>query len=802
MADELQPKVDEAFASASRRYDIDERWLRAIAQTESGGDTGAKSPAGAIGLMQLMPDTARRLAVNPRDPIESIYGAARLLDENLRRYGDPHRAMAAYNAGTDERRWSNPETRAYGGKVMSNMAAISAKQDAHKKAATLDDSVYGWDEGDGRKTTTLGDDIYGWAPEGRLETKVPEQSRLEKAATIANDTVNAAGREIDRTGAGVARLLDYLSSAGHRIDNPLSRTASRVADKIEAAENADEASRADDYGGGLSDTVGTIGGGLLAAGLGGRVIRPAATLLEGSRAGRIAANVLKGEGNSATRWANNALAGGTQAALDGGDDPFHAAAVSLGLGAAGHLVGKSLVPVGGRVKNSFARALNYLDPEGVKTETAPRSAPESASGPMGDSSDAPKAAPGTPGVQPQTAAEQKAEERAQTKAVSKIGAFTDPKAAAQAIVSAFSGTKGTRLYEAQIPGVLHTQATKTRDVKLAALEDNLRDLYPDAFRTLDLANSDAYAAHLRGTIGTPEQIQNLERERTAFERESREAAFADEQAVPTGELHAILDRHIGDSRGNDAVKTALTRAKAALADASDEGGTALPSNLWNVRKAIGYGLQQAAASESSHMRAAASRLSPFMDDLAEHIDQGAPGFRDYLEGYSKRSSDIDSMRFLQSRGLTQASNDAANGEVVNYTALKRLIGQIDKNEVSVASKGTDAVTPQQEGRLRALYRDMLAEREIQAAGRSSSASKTFKAGMTQRTKEARGGHVGGLLGPIGGVLAGHEGGLLTGGAVGTALHTGNALLGHALAARRLTNMERTDQEVINHLLGR
>lgn len=399
-----------------------------------------------------------------------------------------------------------------------------------------------------------------------------------------------------------------------------------------------------------------------------------------------------------------------------------------------------------------------------------------------------------------TAAEQKAEQKAQTKAVSRIGAFSDPKKAADAIINAFTGKGGTRLYEAQVPGVFHTKAVRNRDVTMAGLEDNMRDLYPDAFRTLDLSNNAAYTKYLRDTIGTPEHISNLENERSAFEQGQREAAFENEQPVPTQALHDILDQHIAASRGNAAVKQALNRAKDALSDASDEDGTALPSNLWNVRKAIGYGLQQAAASESGHMRAAAAKLSPFMDDLAHHIDAGAPGFHDYLDGYSSRSSAIDSLRFLQSRGLTQASNDAATGEVVNYTALKRLIGQIDKNEVSVSTKGTDAVTPEQEKRLRMLYRDMLAEREMREAGRSSGASKTFKAGMTQRTKEVRGGNAGGMLGTLGGALGGHEIGVLGGGALGGALNIGNNLLTHALANRRLTNMQRVDQEVINRLL--
>ncbi|MBS1042057.1 hypothetical protein JK203_14565 [Gluconobacter cerinus] len=84
------------------------------------------------------------------------------------------------------------------------------------------------------------------------------------------------------------------------------------------------------------------------------------------------------------------------------------------------------------------------------------------------------------------------------------------------------------------------------------------------------------------------------------------------------------------------------------------------------------------------------------------------------------------LRFLQSRGLMQPSTNAPTGESVNYTALKNLIKQIEKNEVSVATKGTDAVTPEQEARIRTLYRDMLAERTMRDAG-GSVGSKTFKA---------------------------------------------------------------------------
>jgi len=809
VADDLQQRVDQAFADASREHDIDERWLRATAQTENGGNLDRVSPSGAIGLMQIMPDTARRLGIDPQDPVQAIHGAARLLDENLKRYGNPVDAMRAYNAGTDRTRWNNDETRAYPEKVMATMATVKQRKSG-PDPKTLGDDIYGWQDdappAPGKPAPRLDDSIYGWAPESaapaRVTQSATEQSRLEKAGTFANDTVNAAGREIDRTGAGVSRLLGYLSSFGHHLDNPVSRAATHAADAIDAAEDRDEASRQGDYGSRYSNMLGTTAGAVLASEMGGRAVRPAARVLEGSRGGRIVSNMLTGAGPAATRWANNALAAGSQAAL-AGDDWQQAAATGGALGAGGSLV-RGLARGAGGVRSIAGRLGDYLDPAGADARGAGGRAPNEL--PSGDAGPTPPGSGETPqdasGPSPQTTAEQRAQDAAQTKAVGRIGAFSDPKKAAQSIKQAFTSPNGTRLYEAETPGAWHTVAVKTRDVKLAGLEDNLRDLYPSAFHVLDHSNNDAYVRHLRDTTGTPEQISKLEADRSAFEQGQREAAFSNEQSVPVDELHATLQRHIDDSRGNDAVKSALGKAKSALEDATDEDGTATPSNLWNVRKAIGYGLQQAAASESSHMRAAASRLTPFMDDLAEHIDHGAPGFRDYLDGYSQRSSKIDSLRTLQSKGLFTPSNDAPTGEVVNYTALKGLIRQIDKNEVSVSTKGTDAITPEQESRLRTVYRDMLAEREMLAAGRSQGGSKTFKAGMTQRTKEVKGGMLGSALTTGAALLGGHEGGLAAGGVAGMAFHQGNALLGHALASRRLANAERTDQELINLLIGR
>jgi hypothetical protein len=74
--------------------------MQSVAKVESGFNPKAVSPKGAIGVMQLMPDTARRLGADPHDPEQNIDAGAKLLRELLQKYdGDVVKALAAYNAG-------------------------------------------------------------------------------------------------------------------------------------------------------------------------------------------------------------------------------------------------------------------------------------------------------------------------------------------------------------------------------------------------------------------------------------------------------------------------------------------------------------------------------------------------------------------------------------------------------------------------------------------------------------------------------------------------------------------------------
>jgi hypothetical protein len=124
--DKKAPYYEEMIQTAARRHQISPALIKAVIQTESRFNAGAVSSQGAVGLMQLLPSTARSMGFSsPLEPYNNINAGARYLKILLREYNDDEvLALAAYNCGPDAiRRYGNTlppfnETRSFVANVM------------------------------------------------------------------------------------------------------------------------------------------------------------------------------------------------------------------------------------------------------------------------------------------------------------------------------------------------------------------------------------------------------------------------------------------------------------------------------------------------------------------------------------------------------------------------------------------------------------------------------------------------------------------------------------------------------------
>ncbi len=129
---EARPPKEAPYAALIRqvaaRYGVDEDLVHAIVEAESDYNPRCVSKAGAMGLMQLMPATARALGLSdPWDPAQNLDGGVRYLRQLIERFKDIDLALAAYNAGPNAvSRYQGippyPETQAYVRRVLHLLA--------------------------------------------------------------------------------------------------------------------------------------------------------------------------------------------------------------------------------------------------------------------------------------------------------------------------------------------------------------------------------------------------------------------------------------------------------------------------------------------------------------------------------------------------------------------------------------------------------------------------------------------------------------------------------------------------------
>lgn len=146
------------FDEASRTYGVSKSLLLAVAKQESNFDPNSVSHAGAQGIMQLMPGTAKTLGVkNAFDPYENIMGGAKLLRDNIRSFGSVPLALAAYNAGPGAvKKYGGvppyKETQDYVKKIMADLGNKSYSTSNYSYRGLGENNAYG---------SALGSEING-----------------------------------------------------------------------------------------------------------------------------------------------------------------------------------------------------------------------------------------------------------------------------------------------------------------------------------------------------------------------------------------------------------------------------------------------------------------------------------------------------------------------------------------------------------------------------------------------------------------------------------------------------------------
>jgi len=129
-------------ARIAEQEGIDPDLFLRLVQQESSFRPNAVSPAGAIGLAQLMPGTARDLGVDPSDPIQNLTGGARYLRQQMDTFQDPQLALAAYNAGPGNvRKYGGippfQETQNYVSRVLGTPSAANTTQRSQPMAQPM-----------------------------------------------------------------------------------------------------------------------------------------------------------------------------------------------------------------------------------------------------------------------------------------------------------------------------------------------------------------------------------------------------------------------------------------------------------------------------------------------------------------------------------------------------------------------------------------------------------------------------------------------------------------------------------------
>ena len=186
--------IDYAINEAAQKYNVDPALLAAIAKQESGFNQSAQSGSGAVGVMQLMPDTAKGLGVDANDLQGNIEGGAKYIRQMLDMYdGDVEKALAAYNAGAGNLDRVNGDISKLSEETRNYVPAVMANYEGFKGSKNSDN-----------------------APQLKLDTSdIFGDMTDDDISDILTDFSIAAMEDEDLTFPGLDNLLERGINKGH-----------------------------------------------------------------------------------------------------------------------------------------------------------------------------------------------------------------------------------------------------------------------------------------------------------------------------------------------------------------------------------------------------------------------------------------------------------------------------------------------------------------------------------------------------------------------------------------------------------
>lgn len=802
-----------AILQAAQEFNVDPRLISSIIQVESGGNPNARAPesaqavksGGADGLGQQTPATARALGIDPKDPLQSIRGVAKLLDENLTRYGNPQDAVLAYHGGTNQANWG-PRTQNYLTKVSAAYGAPTAMAQPQKRdysglqqppaaqAGAVPDYFaqrFG-DPAPGAAQTVAPEPPDGIpdyfsqrfgdsaapsaAPTAQTAAPVAAAPAAEPAPGIADqawqglqwlgkqgiDNANMIGRGISdaldapsewvAAGAEKSGLTGLLNRAGASLPTYDQQKAINIASR----KAYDEAHPDPGIQGTLARAGGNLAGVMFPiAGTEAALAKGASLAADAARVAPEAAakigNFLRGQGGLASRMTYNAGQGAAGGALLSGGQPD----VSTGDAALqGALLGAAL-PVAGSVlgygKNLASSAVAPFTAAGRD-----RIAQQTLEGQAGK----------------YTSAAARADNAATGAAGGAPGGSGVPTPVGGAVDRAAAGGRTALDLTEYVPGSKPTLAQATGNGGIAALERAAKGRAPNEFTERELANYAARNQYFEGIKGTPETLAEAIVAREAATAPLREASLQGALPANTNPVIKTIDDILKSPEGQrDSVVSALQKVRSKLDLGPTYGAQSDVAQLYGVRKSINDQLENVAGHEGQAAKQASRQLIQVRDSLDEAMEKAAPGFANYRKTYADLSQPINSQTYLQNLNLTDSTSNR-----ITLPKVKAALDKIEKLRKAPGANEAKSISDEQLAGLQNLHKDL--QREANSARGLSIGSNTFQNLATNQLIDAiapgkAGAVIGGLTpSALGGALGlGVAGplGAAAGGAVGNTL---------------------------------